>query len=60
MDGNSSRGILMPLQDYFCKKCAKAYEIIVPLVKTDDKIKCPHCRRNLTKHISPPKTIKIN
>jgi putative FmdB family regulatory protein len=50
----------MPLQDYYCNKCAKIYEIIVPLAETDDKIKCPHCEKDLDKHISAPKTIKIN
>ena len=50
----------MPLQVYFCKKCAKIYDIIVPLAETDDKIKCPYCKKVLIKRISPPKTIKIN
>jgi putative FmdB family regulatory protein len=50
----------MPLQDYYCKKCAKAFEIIVPLAENEKKIKCPHCRRVLIRHISAPKTIKIN
>jgi putative FmdB family regulatory protein len=50
----------VPIQDYHCKKCSKLYEIIVPLSKTDDEIKCPHCNEVLAKHISAPKTIKIN
>jgi len=50
----------MPLQDYFCTNCEKVYEIIVPLAENDKKIKCPHCKKLLKKHISAPKTIKIN
>ena len=50
----------MPMQDYFCAKCHKLYEIMVPLRLTDKKIKCPHCKKALKKHISAPKTIKIN
>ena len=50
----------MPLQVYYCHKCNKIYEIIVPLAENDKKIKCPHCKKVLTKHISAPKTIKIN
>ena len=50
----------MPLQVYFCNKCNKIYDIIVPLSENDRKIKCPHCNKNLIKHISAPKTIKIN
>jgi putative FmdB family regulatory protein len=53
-------GEIMPLQDYYCTNCAKIYEIIVPLAQTDKKIKCPNCKRVLKKHISAPKTIKIN
>ena len=50
----------MPMQEYFCKKCAKLYEILVPLAKTDDRISCPHCEKDLIKHISAPKIIEIN
>jgi putative FmdB family regulatory protein len=50
----------MPLQVYSCIHCAKIHEIIVPLVKTDEEIKCPDCKKVLVKHISPPKTIRIN
>ena len=50
----------MPLQDYSCVHCAKIYEIIVPLAENDKAIKCPKCKEVLVKHISPPKTIKIN
>uniref|UniRef100_A0A6M3KVC4 Putative regulatory protein FmdB zinc ribbon domain-containing protein n=1 Tax=viral metagenome TaxID=1070528 RepID=A0A6M3KVC4_9ZZZZ len=50
----------MPIYDYYCIKCAKIYEIIVPLVEIDKKIKCPLCKKVLKKRISPPKTIRIN
>jgi len=50
----------MPMQDYYCKNCAKIYEILVPLAKNDEKIPCPYCKEVLIKHISAPKTIKIN
>ena len=50
----------MPIQDYWCVKCSKAYEVIVPLRETNKTIRCPHCKEPLRKHISAPKIIRIN
>jgi len=43
----------MPLFDYYCKDCEKCYEVLVPLSKTKSKIKCPKCKKELKKIISP-------
>ena len=43
----------MPLYTYLCKKCAKIYEVIVPLKKAEDDIKCPHCNTVVEKKIMP-------
>lgn len=43
----------MPLFDYYCKKCQKAFEIQVKLEATDKMIKCPYCKRKLEKMFNP-------
>ena len=43
----------MPLHDYYCLDCQKVFEVLVPLKKTDDAVKCPKCRKTLKKRISP-------
>ena len=43
----------MPLYEYLCENCEKYFEIIVPLKKRNKKIKCPHCKKSLTKIMSP-------
>ena len=48
----SGRFIDMPLHDYWCKNCFKMYEVIVPLKKTDEAIKCPDCKKKLKKMIT--------
>lgn len=44
----------MPLMDYFCEECMIAYEVIVPLDKTEEKITCPKCKKVLKKLVSAP------
>lgn len=43
----------MPLYEYVCSRCQKLFEIIVPLDKYGKKIRCPHCRKQLKKIMSP-------
>jgi putative FmdB family regulatory protein len=43
----------MPLYAYTCRECSKYYEVIVPLKKEKEKIKCPHCDKTLKKEITP-------
>jgi len=43
----------MPLYDYYCQKCSKAYEVKVPLAKRNKKIKCPYCKEKMAKKMSP-------
>lgn len=50
----------MPIYDYYCVHCAKVYEIIIKLADIDEKVKCPYCKKELKKRISPPKVIRIN
>jgi putative FmdB family regulatory protein len=43
----------MPLYDFWCKDCMKTYEVILPLAKSDEKVKCPHCKKKLKRIIAP-------
>ena len=43
----------MPLFDFICKKCEKIFEVIVPLSYSKKKIKCPYCKKQLKKLMSP-------
>ncbi|MCK4816709.1 zinc ribbon domain-containing protein, partial [bacterium] len=43
----------IPLFDYYCLKCNRIYEIIVPLSKIKEEIICPCCKKALQKRISP-------
>jgi putative FmdB family regulatory protein len=44
----------MPMYEYDCNKCKKRYEVIVPLSKSDKKIRCPRCKRKLEKQLAAP------
>ena len=50
----------MPIHDFYCAKCSKLFEIIVPLSKTNKAVKCPYCKKKLKKGLSAPKVIRIN
>jgi len=41
------------LFDFWCKDCMKTYEVMIPIKKLKTKIKCPHCKKELKKIISP-------
>jgi putative FmdB family regulatory protein len=45
----------MPLFDYYCLDCETVYELIVPLDRLDEEVKCPECGKILKKRISPPR-----
>lgn len=45
---------MSPLFAYVCSKCLKVYEMMVPLDKTGEDIKCPKCRKKMKKIITPP------
>ena len=43
----------MPLYQYWCEKCDKGYEVLIPLARYDEEVKCPHCDKTLQKIFSP-------
>ena len=43
----------MPLYDFFCDKCNKLIEAIVPLKDHDKPLNCPHCGSKLERIIMP-------
>lgn len=49
----------MPLFIYVCTKCEKIFEMMVPLARTGESIKCPKCKRKMKKIITPP-NFKVN
>jgi len=49
----------VPLYTFVCKKCEKAFELIVPLKRADEKIKCKYCKKILQKIMTAP-YFKIN
>jgi putative FmdB family regulatory protein len=44
----------MPLYQYWCKKCLKYMEAIIPLIDSDKEIECPHCGEKMRKLLSAP------
>lgn len=44
----------MPLYIYYCKKCKKGFELIIPLSQADDKISCKYCKKRLKKIVTAP------
>lgn len=38
---------------YECEECAKRYEIDMKLKDIGQKIPCPHCKKKLTKILTP-------
>ena len=44
---------IMPLYVYYCRKCMKVYEAIVPLKDWDKPVKCPHCEEEMKKQPAP-------
>jgi len=45
----------VPLYTYYCIDCEKIYEIIIKLKDCDKKVDCPHCGKELKKHITASK-----
>lgn len=43
----------MPLYVQDCEDCKKMYEVLVPLSRSEEEIKCPHCGRVTTRIIMP-------
>lgn len=43
----------MPLYVKWCKKCEKIYEVLIPLKDYKKKVKCPHCKKELAKILTP-------
>lgn len=43
----------MPLYDFACWDCGKAYEVKVPLKDFDKEVLCPKCGKPLERQISP-------
>ena len=43
----------MPLYTYACYSCNKVYEVQVKLADYDKTVKCPHCGKELERHIDP-------
>ncbi len=43
----------MPLYEFICGSCLKVFEFIVPLDKYEKKIKCPHCKKEVKRIMSP-------
>jgi putative FmdB family regulatory protein len=41
----------MPLYDYHCPKCAKLFEILVPLKDSKTPVLCKYCQEQLKKII---------
>lgn len=46
-------GGVMPIYDFWCKKCKEFFEAIVPLKKYDEEVKCPKCGEPLKRLVSP-------
>jgi putative FmdB family regulatory protein len=44
----------MPMYQYVCPKCNKAFEIIIPLKLADKKITCKYCKKGLVKIMTAP------
>ena len=43
----------MPLYNFICKYCEKYFEAIIPLKDYGKDVKCPYCKKKLTKLINP-------
>lgn len=43
----------MALHDYYCTDCERVFEVLVPMDRLDDPVKCPKCRKRLKKRFSP-------
>jgi putative FmdB family regulatory protein len=49
----------MPLYVYHCSKCMKVFELIIPLSKYNEPVKCKYCGTDLEKFFTPC-LIKVN
>ena len=43
----------LPLYTYWCKKCEKLYEVMIKLKDYGTEVKCPHCKKETEKIITP-------
>ncbi|MCS7215312.1 MAG: zinc ribbon domain-containing protein [Thermodesulfovibrio sp.] len=41
----------MPLYEYRCKECKRTFQILKPIIKRDEKEKCPHCGGQVTERL---------
>lgn len=49
----------MPLYDFECSKCDKKYEVMVPLDKLKEELKCPKCNEKLERQFPAPRGIVV-
>jgi len=49
----------MPLYFYTCDKCMKMFEVMVPIIRRDETIECPHCKETLRREVSAPQMIRV-
>ena len=42
------------LYDYWCEKCKKHFEIIIPMEHSDSTVPCKYCKKDLKKLLSAP------
>ena len=44
----------MPIYQLICKRCNKLYDVMIPLKRYGEKVKCPHCKKLMEQQVAAP------